>query len=435
MGTSSANAGSEGGGTRHLAATTSETKLNIKIWEEAEKEDYKINAQDLMRLGEVVGRGDKQKDEEAVLASAKFLRAHLPPKLAKRIKELQSLPFPFQKDGGSFQEICSLYKESFLGVLASKEPKTLEEEAVFSEMIWQMKANHLTVRQMVGEAMTNMRCTGSGEWVDQSGKLLYVDDVGHESDFKVQNILRSFYRGRIGLRCLVEQHLMLRTSLLGQSFPGEENDLCRLVWSRLCKAEGRSSTSQTIIHTSCKLKKLIEISIADAKHALQEALEEKRQSIHVQIEGYVEEQRAVVPEHLSIVLYEILTNAITATMEKHQPGSLPPVVVTIGNSPGVAIKISDQGGGIFSDYENKVWKFTWSKRAPGVNATRQGLALSRVYTQLWGGDIKILNLEGVGCDVLITFPCPSVSKDNSGGGKDAMQYPFNPQLDSAFLDL
>ena len=73
----------------------------------------------------------------------------------------------------------------------------------------QMKQNHLTVRQMVGEAMSNMRCTGSGEWVDASGKLVYVDDkfkdggsgkdAKSQKDFKVQMILRSFYAGRIGM--------------------------------------------------------------------------------------------------------------------------------------------------------------------------------------------------------------------------------------------
>ncbi len=46
--------------------------------------------------------------KETLISSARFLKAQLPPKLAKRIKELQSLPFPFQKDGGSFQEICRL---------------------------------------------------------------------------------------------------------------------------------------------------------------------------------------------------------------------------------------------------------------------------------------------------------------------------------------
>jgi hypothetical protein len=66
-----------------------------------------------------------------------------------------------------------------------------------------MKRKHLTVRQMVGEAMANMRCTGSGEWVDPSGKLVYVDEVQRASaekpqQGKVQDTLRRFYAGRIG---------------------------------------------------------------------------------------------------------------------------------------------------------------------------------------------------------------------------------------------
>ena len=67
----------------------------------------------------------------------------------------------------------------------------------------QMKRKHLTVRQMVGEAMANVRCTGSGEWVDPAGKLVYVDEVhrasaGKPQQGKVQDTLRRFYAGRIG---------------------------------------------------------------------------------------------------------------------------------------------------------------------------------------------------------------------------------------------
>jgi hypothetical protein len=37
----------------------------------------------------------------------------------------------------------------------------------------------------------------------------------------------------------------------------------------------------------------------------------------------------------------------------------------------------------------------------------QGLALSRLYARNWGGDIQLLNLEGVGCDVLVHLPIES----------------------------
>ncbi len=57
---------------------------------------------------------------------------------------------------------------------------------------------------MVGEAMSNMRCTGSGEWVDPAGKLMYVDGEVQRAtpekpqQGKVQDTLRRFYAGRIG---------------------------------------------------------------------------------------------------------------------------------------------------------------------------------------------------------------------------------------------
>lgn len=99
----------------------------------------------------------------------------------------------------------------------------------------QMKRNHLTVRQMVGEAMSNMKCTGKGEWVDPSGKLVYVDDGAREGkDYKVQTILRRFYQGRIGAFCFRVLLILVFKSLPAYGVPS---------WSRRQQSKSLSLTN------------------------------------------------------------------------------------------------------------------------------------------------------------------------------------------------
>lgn len=401
---------------------------NIQIWEEADQEDYDLSMSDLLAVEAMVGN-DHKKNEEILLASARFLRIHLPPKIARRIMELESLPFPFQKDGGSYHEICNLYKESFASVISCKMPANLQDEAHFSDVICKMKRNHLTVRQMVSEAMSNMKCTGKGEWVDHTGQLVYVDDGAKEgSDYKVQNILRSFYLGRIGLRILVDQHLMLRSYVLGVCLPGEEEDMARVLWSRLRQAENVLEPSKTVLHRACNPKYLVEMAVADADKAYSEILGGKK--VNVRIEGHLDELRPVVPEHLYKIMFEVLTNAIHASIENTSSGGeMNPIIITIGNGPGVFIKFADRGGGMKSEYEKMIWKFTFSKGesklAQPAQGLKQGLPLSSLYAAKWGGDIKVLNLEGVGCDVLIEMPMLSQKVDD-GKISANLSYPFSP---------
>ena len=76
--------------------------------------------------------------------------------LAKRIKDLQALPLPFQKTGGAMGRMCELFEETFLYILHSKPAVTEELEAEFSAILQHAKSKHLEMGQNISEALVNI---------------------------------------------------------------------------------------------------------------------------------------------------------------------------------------------------------------------------------------------------------------------------------------
>ena len=61
-----------------------------------------------------------------------------------------------------------------------------------------------------------------------------------------------------------------------------------------------------------------------------------------------------IPEHLERIAYEMIQNALRATVENCPPDSLPPVEVLISKgASNVCIKVSDLGGGASLEKQSK----------------------------------------------------------------------------------
>ncbi|KAI8475177.1 MAG: pyruvate dehydrogenase kinase [Monoraphidium minutum] len=172
-----------------------------------------------------------------------------------------------------------------------------------------------------------------------------------------------------------------------------------------------------------------------------------------------------IPSHLDYMLYEVLKNAVRATVERHAPrggppppARLPPVMVRIcAGRDALSFRISDQGGGISEDNLGSVWAYGFTTCGPepggggsgegdgagssgggdaspggaeggggaaggggggalGIvdasEAPRQryklaglgfGLPLSRQYARYFGGDLTLQNLPGYGVDAYLTL--------------------------------
>eukprot|EP01097_Dermamoeba_algensis_P003270 TRINITY_DN2304_c0_g1_i2.p2 TRINITY_DN2304_c0_g1~~TRINITY_DN2304_c0_g1_i2.p2 ORF type:complete len:168 (-),score=30.95 TRINITY_DN2304_c0_g1_i2:259-762(-) len=129
-----------------------------------------------------------------------------------------------------------------------------------------------------------------------------------------------------------------------------------------------------------------------------------------------------VPSHLYYTLFELLKNSMRATVEFHsKKGTLPPIRVIIADerdNEDVAIKISDEGGGIPRSSMPKIFTYLYTtatnvKKILDSESMRDfdreaplaglgvGLPLSRLYARYFGGDLTITSMESYGTDTYV----------------------------------
>jgi [3-methyl-2-oxobutanoate dehydrogenase (acetyl-transferring)] kinase len=172
----------------------------------------------------------------------------------------------------------------------------------------------------------------------------------------------------------------------------------------------------------------------------------------VRVSGDIAASLPYIPSHLDYILYEVLKNAMRATVERHPAArrGLPSVLVRVCAGGGsLTVRVSDQGGGIPEEIASQVWGygFTTSDLCPlgggpgsggsgsggdggsggdvadgggayglqlaaASEAPRQryklaglgfGLPLSRLYARYFGGELALQNVPGFGVDVYVTL--------------------------------
>ncbi|KAJ2759231.1 [Pyruvate dehydrogenase (acetyl-transferring)] kinase isozyme 2, partial [Coemansia nantahalensis] len=125
-----------------------------------------------------------------------------------------------------------------------------------------------------------------------------------------------------------------------------------------------------------------------------------------------------VPSHLHHMVFELLKNSLRAVVELYgdESDSYPPikVVVAEGNED-ITVKVSDEGGGIARSAMEHVWQYMYTTAQtpmldPGFDKSDfkaplagfgYGLPLSRLYARYFGGDLKLISMEGYGTDAYL----------------------------------
>lgn len=262
-------------------------------------------------------------------------------------------------------------------------------------------------------------------------------------DDSVQSFLDRFYLSRIGIRMLIGQHLELLQASLRPStvkFLQEEEDGDNYV-GIICTKTNITEISQDAIDTARY--------ICSEHYGLFEAPKVDLLCFPLgkeNINGLTLREKNMIPDiefmyvpgHLIHMLVETLKNALRATVEKtleRNPKKdiydlkFPDIKVIISEgSEDITIKISDEGGGIARSNLPLVWTYLYTtmpddsqkeliedgmNRGESQNTSNTstikapmagygyGLALSRLYARYFGGDLKLISMEGFGTDVYL----------------------------------
>jgi pyruvate dehydrogenase kinase 2/3/4 len=117
------------------------------------------------------------------------------------------------------------------------------------------------------------------------------------------------------------------------------------------------------------------------------------------------------------MLFELLKNSMRAVVERNieQSEDFPEIKIIVAEGKeDITIKISDEGGGIPRSGMPLIWTYMYTTaektlledndtgdyRVP-LAGFGYGLPISRLYARYFGGDLRLISMEGYGTDAYL----------------------------------
>ncbi|XP_066921441.1 pyruvate dehydrogenase (acetyl-transferring) kinase isozyme 2, mitochondrial-like isoform X1 [Clytia hemisphaerica] len=311
----------------------------------------------------------------SVKESFSFLRFEVPIRLAHIMQEINHLPKVLLQTP-SVELVKSWYVQSFVDLMDFLNDDFSEDDIErFTDTLYTIKQRHDKTVETMAQGVIELK----------SAQNKFIIDP------KMQYFLDRFYMNRIGIRLLMTNHI----ALFGKHPPS-------------------SGKFIGVFEPNCRIKKVLEDAVAGASDLCARTYFDSpmvKINEHGVREGEDEVIAAYVPSHLHFMLFELLKNAMRATVEKHEAkDEIPDINIDIvkGNED-LTIRISDLGGGICRNKIKDLFTYHYST-APEPDQLEgmaplagygYGLPLSKLYAKYFGGDIHISSLEGLGSDTFV----------------------------------
>ncbi|KAB5585839.1 kinase isozyme 4 [Coniochaeta sp. 2T2.1] len=402
-------------------------------------------------LRQMVQFGEKPSTGTLFRAS-QFLAEELPIRLAHRVQELDSLPdglneMPSVKRvqdwyAQSFEEITTLprpdlsrevrerlmkpAKHGGKGWLSEATPNPSVEEGQYASLQpglsngngngWAKKQSHSARRyfamvddqgnwppelqlynQKFAQTLNKIKRRHDGVVTTMAQGILEYKRKRQrmQIDNNIQQFLDRFYMSRIGIRMLIGQHIALTD-----------------------QSHYRDPTYVGIICTKTNVRDLAQEAIENARFVCEDHYG-LFEAPKIQLVCNPNLTFMYVPGHLSHMLFETLKNSLRAVVETHgqdkQDFPVTKVIVAEGKED-ITIKVSDEGGGIPRSAIPLAWTYMYTTvdRTPSLDPDFDksdfkapmagfgyGLPISRLYARYFGGDLKLISMEGYGTDVYL----------------------------------
>ncbi|MEW5315770.1 MAG: hypothetical protein WDW38_007176 [Sanguina aurantia] len=391
-------------------------------------EKYASQPMEVLSLQQMLQFGTRSTDTDRVLKSARYAQREIPKRLARRLLDLQLLPF-IVVTNPHIKKVYNSYITSFETIRSFPLVTTLEENNAFCAVLRQQLD---LLAPMLDSLSAGLRECMRKELV---GEYLRLDSF-------FDNMLRS----RISRRVIAEQHLQMNNPRPG--FVGT-------------------------ISTHLDVADAIEFA---AQKTQQVCIETFGYCPDVVVTGDKTATLSYVPAHLDYMLYELLKNAmrwaavvvgslatlsepalpqsiirtsectaIRATVESREGSrggvplgpytgplqhKLPPVVVRICAGPTeLTIKVCDQGGGIPDAIIDKVWSYgftTVTDQSPLVTGTANGNPAHKAATAVAGAAANGASSDGAAIQTPFIAPvlptAPTFGVMQAGGDTNGSRF-------------
>ncbi|KAG5573942.1 hypothetical protein H5410_063708 [Solanum commersonii] len=346
-----------------------------------------------------------------LLISAQFVHKELPIRIARRVIELENLPYGLSSKNAVLQ-VRDWYLDSFRDLRSYPEIKDKNDDLKFTQMVKMIKVRHNNVVPMMALGVKQLK--------KERPQFDYKDLK------EVHQFLDRFYLSRIGIRMLIGQlhtfpGLILLASIfiLYKLFHFNVNK-CGFTAKFLLNAGQHVALHDPnplpncvgYIHTKMSPLKVVRDASEDARSI---CLREYGSAPEVNIYGDPNLTFPYVPSHLHMMVFELVKNSARAVQERFMDSDddAPPIRIIVA---GGLEDISDEGGGIprsglpkiftylYSTAENPLdedFTTTGAATACTMAGYGYGIPISRLYARYFGGDLQILSMEGYGTDAFL----------------------------------
>mmetsp|Transcript_1447 Transcript_1447/g.3168 ORF Transcript_1447/g.3168 Transcript_1447/m.3168 type:complete len:426 (+) Transcript_1447:64-1341(+) len=301
---------------------------------------------------------------------AKMICRELPPRFATRMRQIEGTAADWMAIPG-MQEAHDMYTKSFrnLRFVETDGPvgKQLDLHAI-ADVVQDIKARHDPALPNFARIATALR--------DQRGLL---DQSG------VSHWLWKVIDARVGTDILTSQYLEL--------------------------LRGRREDHTGIVNMHCNPKQLCFYAIQRVESCLK--------GLPLQFE-LIEPAREVrlpfIDKFFSCIVEELLKNAAAAALVNLEKGlrqGTQVIRLELAHcDTSVAIKVSDEAGGIEVQNLDRIWDYMFSLTPPHIEelftpianpltVPAMGLPLTRLYTEYLGGKMAIVSMPGIGVDAWV----------------------------------
>lgn len=308
--------------------------LNKILEQWAARPATRMTLRQLVFFGKTLG-----KDRDKILKSANYVRQELPIRIAHRIRDLQALPYVVMTNQ-HMEDVYNKYWSAFERLRKFPLIKNMEDNERFCTKLKGLLEDHLTIIPSL--------------------TIGVVESSHHLPPQQLDSFMERMLRSRISRRVLAEQHIAL-SEALDDPFHFFNDDTSM---DHPSSSSGSSSLEEEgneadmgdhigIIYTHLSIAAVARkgIRLLRKMFSAERGISEDDPFIpEVTVDGDLGARFAYIPEHLEYIVFELLKNAMRATMRRNPKDRDPiPVRVTIVEGPeeeDIIIRVSDSGGGL-----------------------------------------------------------------------------------------
>lgn len=282
--------------------------------------------------------------DDSLLVSANYVRNELPIRLSHRIVEMKRLPY-FVLTTPSLHHVHRLYIDAFTKCSTFPPIVCRDDEIAFHDVLKRVISDSAQVIDLVANGLIEAR---------RLAKRLGIPDDG-TVHLQLQEWVEVLMASRIGRRVFTEQHIALHEAVQRERGLGAASQMIS------------ESHLNGIVDTECDVNQCLEQAVRAAKRV---SVLRYGVAPEVKLSGCETAFLPIVRAHLEYVLFELLKNAMRATVE-YAGGKMGHTTMPIENLPDVhvfmaegpselTIRLSDAGGGLRREERDKVFEYGYT---------------------------------------------------------------------------